>query len=118
MQTFTKQMSEMTAKITDHTDQLRVLVETTDQHTKDLKQIDERLKVQEKGSLKQLKANDIEVVLRAENNILKQRLLKLEEYSRRKNLIFSGFEEKEGENCIQLTHHYIVTQLKLQEDRK
>ena len=84
---------------------------------KELRQVGERLKLHEKQALNKSHINKIEMAFQAENAKLKERFVKLEEYSRRKYLLFNGFEESQGDNCVQFIHQYIWTQLQLQVDR-
>ena len=117
LEDLTKQMSEMTGRVTEQGNQLKVLKETTDQQEIELRQVGERLKLHEKQALNKSHINEIEMALQAENADLKERLVRLEEYSRRKNLLFNGFEESQGEHCVQLIHQYIRTQLQFQIDK-
>ena len=117
LEDLTKQMSELTGRVTEQGNQLKVLKDTIDQQEIELKKVGERLKLHEKQALNKSQINEIEMAFQAENADLKERLVRLEEYSHRKNLLFNEFEETQGENCVQLIHQYIRTQLQFHVDR-
>ena len=57
--------------------------------------------------------------LKAENKVLKDHINKLDNYSRRKNIIIRGIEESEDESndtCVRKVREFMRTQLKLDDD--
>ena len=57
----------------------------------------------------------LEQNLMTENKKLKKDMVKLEEYSRRNNLLFHGLEEREGEDCKQSVQLLLAQQLDFKE---
>ena len=76
LEDLTRQMSEMTGRVTEQGNQLKVLKETTDQQEIELRQVGERLKLNEKQSLSKSHINEIELAFQAENANLKERLVR------------------------------------------
>ena len=65
----------------------------------------------EKKAVNQEQFTVLEKTLLSENKRLKGELVKLEEYSRRNNLLFHGIEERDGEVCEELIQSFLVDKL-------
>ena len=125
--TAVKPIDDMNQKLDKLTEDFVSLKGAVDKHTTELSTIRKDLKAESDLSQKlQLKIDNIEkesvnaghlsalnTSMLSEHRRLKSEIIKLEEYSRRNNLLFHGLDEREGEDCIQRVHNLITHNLNL-----
>lgn len=103
------------------------LKQTVDQHSLDLTTVQSDLKQGtelsktlktkidklEKEGASQCHMSALETSLFTENRKLRSEITKLEEYSRRNNLLFHGFDERQGEDCVLRIQSFLADNLDL-----
>ena len=122
-----KPIDEMNNKIDKLTRDFAALKGTVDKHTSEISDIKKDLetKTQQSEKFKQkidnmdkdrvskVQLTAMETFLLSENRQLRSEMTKLEEYSRRNNLLFHGLDERQGEDCIQKVQSFINQHLEL-----
>ena len=106
-------ISDIKETVKRHDEELRDLKQVFDHQLEDMQDISERVEKLEKETVNQDHLTLMESALLSENSRLKDRLLKLEEYSRRNNILFHGIQEREGENCYDVIQQFLVKSLQI-----
>ena len=106
-------ISDIKETVKRHDEELRDLKQVFDHQQEDMQDISERVEKLEKETVNQDHLTLMESALLSENSRLKDRLLKLEEYSRRNNILFHGIQEREGENCYDVIQQFLVKSLQI-----
>ena len=97
-------------------DQISGVIKSVDFISNSIDELRKELK-QTQVELKKTQMLEQEIlVLKSQNRAIKQKVLDMENYSRKDNMLISGIEEKENEDCRNLSKQFFKDRLKIKKD--